>query len=61
MNKIREPLEGELFISECLMFKNISFEREVRLNNLRFDENFKYRDVDFYLKKYEHTTLCKIN
>jgi hypothetical protein len=52
MNKIREPSEGELFISEYLKFKNISFEREVRLNNLRFDENFKYRDADFYLKKY---------
>jgi hypothetical protein len=52
MNKIKEPSEGELFISEYLKFKNISFEREVRLNNLKYDDNFKYRDADFFLKKY---------
>jgi hypothetical protein len=52
MNNIKEPSEGELFISEYLKSKNISFEREVRLNNLNFDENFKYRDADFFLKKY---------
>jgi hypothetical protein len=52
MNNIKEPSEGELFISEYLKSKNISFEREVRLNNLKFDENFKYRDADFFLKKY---------
>ena len=52
MKKIKEPSEGELFISEYLKFKHISFEREVRLNNLKFDENFKYRDADFFLKKY---------
>jgi hypothetical protein len=52
MNNIKEPSEGELFISEYLKAKNISFEREVRLNNLKFDENFKYRDADFFLKKY---------
>lgn len=47
------PSEGEIFIGEYLKFKNISFEREVRLHNLKCDENFKYRDVDFYLKKYK--------
>ena len=52
MKNIKEPSEGELFISEYLKSKNISFEREVRLNNLNFDENFKYRDADFFLKKY---------
>jgi hypothetical protein len=52
MNNIKEPSEGELFISEYLKSKNISFEREVRLNNLNFDENFKYRDADFFLKKF---------
>ena len=52
MNNIKEPSEGELFISEYLKSKNISFEREVRLNNLKFDDNFKYRDADFFLKKY---------
>jgi hypothetical protein len=51
-NNIKKPSEGELFISEYLKFKDISFEREVRLNNLNFDENFKYRDADFFLKKY---------
>jgi|TARA_B110000240_G_scaffold135738_1_gene150526 hypothetical protein len=52
MNNITEPSEGELFISEYLKSKNISFKREVRLNNLKFDENFRYRDADFFLKKY---------
>ena len=52
MKKIKEPSEGELFISEYLKFKNISFEREVRLNNLKYDEDFKYRDADFFLTKY---------
>jgi hypothetical protein len=52
MKKIKEPSEGELFISEYLKFKNISFETEVRLNNLKYDDNFKYRDADFFLKKY---------
>ena len=52
MNNIKEPSEGELFISEYLKAKDISFKREVRLNNLKFDENFKYRDADFFLKKY---------
>lgn len=52
MKKEKEPSEGELFISEYLKFKNISFEREVRLNNLKYDEGFKYRDADFFLKKY---------
>mgnify|MGYP006077990471 CR=1 FL=1 len=52
MKKIKAPSEGELFILEYLKHKKISFEREVRLNNLRFDDDFGYRDVDFYLKKY---------
>lgn len=52
MKKIKEPSEGELFISEYLKFKNISFEREVRLNNLKYDVDFKYRDADFFLNKY---------
>jgi hypothetical protein len=52
MKKMKEPSEGELFISEYLKFKNISFEREVRLNNLKYDDDFKYRDADFFLKKY---------
>lgn len=52
MKKTKEPSEGELFISEYLKFKNISFKREVRLHNLKFDDDFKYRDVDFFLKKY---------
>jgi hypothetical protein len=52
MKNIKEPSEGELFISEYLKAKDISFKREVRLNNLKFDENFKYRDADFFLKKY---------
>lgn len=50
--KSKAPSEGELFISEYLKFKNISFEREVRLHNLKNDNDFKYRDADFYLKKY---------
>lgn len=50
--KIKDPSEGELFISEYLKFKNISFEREVRLHNLKFDDDFKYRDADFFLNKY---------
>jgi hypothetical protein len=50
--KIKKASEGELFISEYFKFKNISFEREVRLNNLKYDDNFKYRDADFFLKKY---------
>tara|TARA_R110002126_G_scaffold39767_1_gene117572 strand:+ start:35409 stop:35993 length:585 start_codon:yes stop_codon:yes gene_type:complete len=49
---IKDPSEGELFISEYLKFKNISFKREVRLNNLKYDADFKYRDADFFLKNY---------
>lgn len=52
MKKANEPSEGELFISEYLKFKNISFEREVRLHHLKYDNDFKYRDADFFLKKY---------
>ena len=52
MKNIKEPSEGELFISEYLKAMDISFKREVRLNNLKFDDNFKYRDADFFLKKY---------
>ena len=52
MKKKNEASEGELFISEYLRFKNISFDREVRLNNLKYDEDYKYRDADFFLKKY---------
>lgn len=50
--KIKKASEGELFISEYLKFKNISFEREVRLHDLKFDNDYKYRDVDFFLNKY---------
>lgn len=50
--KIKAPSEGELFISEYLKFKNISFTREVRLHNLKYDDDFKYRDADFFLTKY---------
>ena len=52
IKNIKEPSEGELFISEYLKAMDISFKREVRLNNLKFDDNFKYRDADFFLKKY---------
>jgi len=52
MKNIKEPSEGELFISEYLKYKNIVFKREVRLNHLKFDNDFKYRDADFYLPKY---------
>lgn len=52
MEKNKNPSEGELFISEYLKFTGITFEREVRLNNLKYDPDYKYRDADFYLKKY---------
>lgn len=52
IKKIKDPSEGELFISEYLKFKNISFKREVRLHNLKHDNDFQYRDADFFLTKY---------
>jgi hypothetical protein len=50
--KVRDPSEGELFISEYLKFTGVTFEREVRLNDLKYDDSYKYRDADFFLKKY---------
>jgi hypothetical protein len=50
--KIKEPTEGEQFIIDYLNFNKIKFDREVELNNLKHDDNYSHRRVDFYLKNY---------
>ena len=52
MTKEKEPSEGELFILEYLKYNNIDFKREVKLENLKHDDNFTHRRVDFLLTKY---------
>lgn len=52
-NKVAEPSEGELFIQEYLKYMGIDFEREVKLTNLKYDDNCTHRRADFYLKKYK--------
>lgn len=50
--KLKAPSEGEYFIQEYLKYNNISFETEVNLNHLKFDDA-NHRRADFYLKKYK--------
>lgn len=52
MNNKITPSEGEYFIQEYLKFNNISFDTEVTLNHLKFDDA-NHRRADFYLKKYK--------
>jgi hypothetical protein len=52
MKKTKKASEGELFIGEYLKFKNIAFESRIKFNNLKHDDDFQYREADFFLKKY---------
>lgn len=47
------PTEGEIFIAEYLKYKEISFEQEVVLRDLKDDPSHKTRRADFYLKNYK--------
>jgi len=47
-----KPSNEEKFVQHYLESNNIKHKPQFRLNNLKGDEKFSYRDVDFFLPKF---------